>query len=247
MVTALTLVASLCVAFPVFPEVPVGQAPPPPEELPQPPPPPPLAEPVPTSPQARPLGEPYAPEVEVKTRRRYRLFEARALGTFTFPTNSSPAGRDFLVGVRGELDVLMISTIFIWDRQGISPINLDETVTETNFWNGLVGASVYATKHSRIRLLAGLSSVSNDTSAVFGPSVGFTARAGIPILSIEGAMLYTPAGFQQFDGRIEAVARLLIFELRAGYRGRWIETDLTGNRPFVLPSGGFTVSAGLAF
>jgi len=261
MVHTLTLVASLCVAFPDVPVGPAtapdlnwetyqqGASPPPPPgtqeplPVPPPPPPPPLVPAELDSP-----GDAVPPDPETLTvEPKVRPVEASALATVTFPISDDPAGRDFLVGVRGELDAYFISAMFIWDRQGISPISLDETVTETNFWNGVIGTSVYAGKYGRIRLLVGLSSVSNADTAVFGPTFGGTVRFGIRYISVEAGALYTPAGFRQFDGRIEAVARVVIFEVRAGYRGRWIETEETNDRPFVLPTGGFTVSLGFTF
>lgn len=184
---------------------------------------------------------------EDEKKRRRRAFELRALATLTLPLRDGTGTGDFLLGARGELDIGFVSALFIWDRQGFTPISLSETLTPTSYWNGLLGASVWATRNSRIRVLGGVSAVNDNREARFGPTLGATVRLGIPIISIEGAALYTPVGFQQFDGRIEAVLRLLIFELRGGYRGRWIDTERSFNRPAVEPSGGPTLSLGLVF
>jgi hypothetical protein len=173
----------------------------------------------------------------------------RALGTVTIPMGSTrESQRDFLLGVRGELDIKYFSALFSWDRQGFSPISLDETLTETSYWNGLVGGSVWATRYHRVRVLGGISAVSDYRKGTYGPTIGTTARFGIPIVAIEGAVLYTPfGGFQQVDGRMELVVRLLIVELRGGYRARWVEMKRPFDQPFADDSGGWTFSAGLVF
>ena len=224
---------------------PAGEQPPiPPSE----PPPPPLP---PTDPVLPPPPEPIVPALPaprpVVKERIGPPIDFRVLGTLTLPmwatANNQP---NFLVGLRSEFDISYFSMLFRWDRQGLSPVSLSETFIETSYWNGLVGGSVWATKGNRIRFLGGVSAINDYYGAKVGPTIGSTVRLGLPIIGVEGGVLYTPIGFTQFDGRIEAVLTLFIFELRAGYRGRWIEVRNVSDPP-VVPSGGFTISAGLVF
>lgn len=182
------------------------------------------------------------------------VYQIRALATATLPVRTeNTRGRqgtgEFLVGARLELDILRASLIFSWDRGGLTPISLSETLTDTNYWNGLIGPSVWVTRHGRIRLLGGLSAVSTPRAVQFGPTLGLTARLGIPVISVEGAVLYTPIGFMQVDARAELVLRLLIFEVRGGYRGRLLDTERSGagEQVPVESTGGPTVSLGLVF
>lgn len=222
------------------PPLPPAEPPPPPlppaEVLPPPPPPPPPEPLVPALPERKVVKERVGPPIDF-----------RILGTLTFPMweteNNQP---NFLLGLRSEFDISYFSALFSWDRQGYSPLSLSETFVETSYWNGLIGGSVWATKGNRIRFLGGVSAISDYYGAKVGPTLGSTVRLGIPIIGVEGAVLYTPVGFTQFDGRIEAVLTLFIFELRAGYRGRWIEVRNVSDPP-VVPSGGFTLSLGLVF
>ena len=97
-------------------------------------------------------------------------------------------------------------------------------------------------------LLGGVSAISSNRFSQFGPSLGATVRVGIPVISAELAAIYTPVGFRQLDARAELVLRLLILELRGGYRARWIE--MVGPDRFTMPvepTGGLSVSAGLVF
>ncbi len=182
-------------------------------------------------------------------RKTYDTFTVRALATTILPmrARNGETGGEFLIGLRGELDVKRLSFLFSWDQGGVTPISLSDALTETSYWNGLLGASVWATSYSRIRVLGGMSAVSTAREARFGPSVGATMRFGIPVVSIEGGVIYTPIGFQQVDARAELVARLLIFEARGGYRARWVDTSRSADRPIVEPTGGPTVSLGLIF
>ena len=182
-------------------------------------------------------------------KKTYDKFAVRALATTILPMRARDrsTGGEFLIGLRGELDVRRLSFLFSWDQGGVTPISLSDTLTETSYWNGLLGASVWATRHSRIRVLGGMSAVSTAREARFGPSVGATMRFGIPVVSIEGGVIYTPIGFQQVDARAELVVRLLIFEARGGYRARWVDTSRSADRPIVEPTGGPTVSLGLIF
>lgn len=184
-----------------------------------------------------------------RKKKTYDKFQLRALATTILPMRSRDriSGGEFLIGLRGELDVKRLSFLFSWDQGGVTPISLSDTLTETSYWNGLLGASVWATKYSRIRVLGGLSAVSTAREARFGPSVGATVRLGIPVVSIEGGVIYTPIGFQQVDARAELVVRLLIFEARGGYRARWVDTARSNDRPIVEPTGGPTISLGLIF
>lgn len=186
---------------------------------------------------------------KANTKESYDRFQLRALATAILPMRArgQETGGEFLVGVRGELDVRRLGFLFGWDRGGISPISLNEPLTETSYWNGLLGASVWATKYSRIRLLGGVSAVSSPRAVRFGPSVAATLRLGIPVVSIEGGVIYTPVGFQQLDARAELVVRLLIFEARGGYRARWVDTSRSADGPAVEPTGGLSVSLGLIF
>lgn len=184
----------------------------------------------------------------------YPVFQLRALATATLPVSTQDTrGRqgtgEFLVGARLEVDLLRASMIFSWDRGGLTPISLSETLTDTNYWNGLIGPSLWITKHSRIHMLGGLSAVSTPRAVQFGPTLGMTVRVGIPVISVEGAALYTPVGFMQLDARAEAVIRLLIFEVRGGYRGRLVDTERSqgGEQVPVESTGGPTISLGLVF
>lgn len=182
-------------------------------------------------------------------KKTYDTFQLRALATTILPMRAreGTTGGEFLIGVRGELDVRRLSFLFSWDQGGVTPISLSDALTDTSYWSGLLGASVWATKYSRIRVLGGMSAVSTPREVRFGPSVGATMRFGIPVVSIEGGVIYTPVGFQQVDARAELVVRLLIIEARGGYRGRWVDTSRSADRPIVEPTGGPTVSLGLIF
>jgi hypothetical protein len=184
----------------------------------------------------KPSGEHLGPPIDF-----------RVLGTVTFPNAFMADNKDnFLVGLRSEFDISYFSAMFMWDRQGYSPISLSETFVETSYWNGLIGGSVWATRGNRIRFLGGISAINDYYSAKVGPTIGTTLRFGLPIIGVEGAVLYTPVGFTQVDGRVEAVLTLFIFELRAGFRGRYIQRREISDPP-VYSSGGFTVSLGLVF
>lgn len=199
-----------------------------------------------------------------------RPFEVRVLATTTLPMRIArvPSSGDLLVGLRGELDIGHASALFSWDRGAASIFNWRDSLTPTSYWNGLIGPTVWATRHSRIRLLAGLSAVSTSqayasvssgsivtsgavatrrSGVQFGPTLGATVHLGIPVLSLEGAVLYTPVSFQQVDARAEVVLRLLILELRGGYRARWIDTSRSTTQVPVEPVYGPTFSVGLAF
>ncbi len=182
-------------------------------------------------------------------KKTYDTFQLRALATAILPMRArdGSTGGEFLIGVRGELDVKRLSFLFSWDQGGVTPISLSDTLADTSYWNGLLGASVWATKHSRVRVLGGMSALSTPREARFGPSIAATVRLGVPIVSIEGAVIYTPIGFQQVDARAELVVRLLIIEARGGYRARWVDTSRSADRPIVEPTGGPTVSLGLIF
>ncbi|MDP2271674.1 MAG: hypothetical protein Q8N23_01450 [Archangium sp.] len=184
-----------------------------------------------------------------KKKKSYDRFQLRALATTILPMRArdGSTGGEFLIGVRGELDVRRLSFLFSWDQGGVTPLSLSEPLADTSYWNGLLGASVWATKHSRVRVLGGMSALSTSREARFGPSIGTTVRLGVPVVSIEGAVIYTPVGFQQVDARGELVLRLLIFEARGGYRARWVDTSRSADRPVVEPTGGPTVSLGLIF
>lgn len=195
--------------------------------------------------------------------------EFRALATTTLPMDigAVKSSGDLLVGLRGELDIGHASALFSWDRGAASLFNWRNTLTPTSYWNALIGPSVWATKHNRIRLLGGVSAISstrttatvinNSTGASatvgvpgraqFGPTLGATVHLGIPVLGIEGAVLYTPVSFMQVDARAELVLRLLIFEVRGGYRARWIDTSRINDRVPVESVYGPTVSLGLVF
>lgn len=183
-----------------------------------------------------------------RLRRGLPALEVRALGTATAPVDSIRLGvGEFMVGVRGEVDVQRVGGVFSYDRVGDTP-RFEATLRETDYWNGLVSYSPRMTAFSRVRLMAGASAVSGaGADASFGPTVGTTVHLGIPILALELAGLYTPLGFRQLDGRAEGVMRLAFFELRAGYRARWIDTSTAPDAPPVEPVGGPTASFGLVF
>lgn len=207
--------------------------------------------------------------MEKKKRNAARSVEFRALATTTLPMDIGvvKSSGDMLVGLRGELDIGHASALFSWDRGASSLFNWRNTLTPTSYWNALIGPSVWATRHNRIRLLGGVSAISsgrttatvsnNDTGAStgvsvpgraqFGPTLGATVHLGVPVIGIEAAVLYTPVTFQQVDARAELVLRLLIFELRGGYRARWIDTSRINDRVPVESVYGPTVSLGLVF
>lgn len=206
---------------------------------------------------------------EKKNRNTAPGVEFRALATTTLPMSIGAvrSSGDLLVGLRGELDIGHASALFSWDRGAASLFNWRNTLTPTSYWNALIGPSVWATKHNRIRLLGGVSAISssrttatvinNGTGASttvgvpgrvqFGPTLGATVHLGIPVIGIEGAVLYTPVSFMQVDARVELVLRLLIFEVRGGYRARWIDTSRIDDRVPVESVYGPTVSLGLVF
>lgn len=195
--------------------------------------------------------------------------EFRALATATLPLDIGAvrSSGDLLVGLRGELDIGHASALFSWDRGAASLFNWRNTLTPTSYWNALIGPSVWATKHNRIRLLGGVSAITSSRTtatvinnnsgasttvgvpggAQFGPTIGATVHLGIPVISIEGAVLYTPVSFMQVDARAELVLRLLIFEVRGGYRARWVDTSRINDRVPVESVYGPTVSLGLVF
>ena len=262
----------------VQPVVPVPPAEPPAEfdaDAPRPPPEPP-AELDPNAPRAltpRERAERDHTDEDLAHEKRLknaaRPFEIRVLATTTLPMNIAGvrSSGDLLVGLRGELDIGHASALFSWDRGASSLFNWTNTFTPTSYWNALIGPSVWATRHNRIRLLGGVSAISagrstatviNDNTgasstatvpggAQFGPTLGATVHLGIPVISIEGAVLYTPVTFMQVDARLEAVLRLLIFEVRGGYRARWIDASHLNDRVPVESIYGPTVSLGLVF
>ena len=267
MLTTLALLSSLSLgqSLPITfaQEVPWEEAPPPPPveepEWPEPPPPPPFGTPEAQGsvPQAdREVGslksEVSRDELEdakeaerVEKRRTPPLLQIRALGTATAPVESARLGLgEFMIGVRGEVDVRRFGVLGVYDRVGDTP-RPGGTLRETHYWNAMAGYAPWATRYHRLRLMGGVSGVTSDTTTRVGPTLGSTLRVGVPVVALEGGVFYTPAGFQQVDGRIEAVLRLLIVELRAGFRGRWV--DLATEDVPVEPTGGPTVSLGLVF
>lgn len=198
-----------------------------------------------------------------------RAFELRVLATTTLPMNISgvPSSGDWLFGLRGEFDLGHASTLFSWDHGAASLFNWSDTRFPTSYWDAMIGPSVWATRHNRIRLLGGVSAISSPgtnspviTSGTtsgstvratrgvqFGPTIGATVHLGIPIISVEAAVLYTPIGFRQVDARAEAVLRLFVVELRGGYRARWVDSSLSATEIPVEPIYGPTFSLGLVF
>lgn len=259
MLTTLALVSSLSLAqsLPITyaQEVPWEEAPPPPPveepEWIEPPPPPPFGTPeaqgsVPQADREAGAVQRDARREELEEKRRTPpLLQVRALGTATAPIESARLGLgEFMIGVRGEVDVRRFGFLGVYDRVGDTP-RPGGTLRETHYWNAMAGYAPWATRYHRLRLLGGVSGVTSDTTTRVGPTFGSTLRVGVPVIALEGGVFYTPAGFQQVDGRIEAVLRLLVVELRAGFRGRWV--DLATEDVPVEPTGGPTVSLGLVF
>lgn len=216
----------------------------------------------------RALREAEAQRAQHRAHHAAPPLQFRVLATTTIPVSIGdldPSG-DLLVGLRGELDFGHVSALFSWDRGASSIFDWDDTVIPTSYWNGLIGPSVLASRHNRIRLLGGVSAISIservtavvpsdggepstvtlDRGVTLGPTLGATARIGTPFIGLEGAFLFTAVGFRQVDARVEAVLRLFIFEARGGFRARWVDS-YRGDRVPVESVYGPTVSLGLSF
>ena len=276
MVSSLLLVSFLTLGQ--FPEVPVGPPPlPPPEEAP-------LLPPDQAAPEhsddeaareraaleeADPTPDDDDWAEEKKRASSAPPFQIRALATTTIRMSlrDVPSSGDWLFGVRAELDIGYASALFSWDHATASLFDLSAARIPTSYWNAVLGPTVWATRHNRIRLLGGLSAVSSSGtgSAVintgttggdtvratrgvqFGPTLGTTVHLGIHIISVEAAVLYTPIGFRQVDARGEVVLRVFVIELRGGYRARWVDSSQSATEVPVEPIYGPTVSLGLVF
>lgn len=197
MLSTLLLVASL--QFGGFPEVPVGPVSPPvaQEDEEQPAPPPPPAEPPADDLDAdeaaaardRAARERAIRDQELeeedwakeKKRNAAPAVEFRALATTTLPMDvgNFRSSGDALVGLRGELDIGHFSALFSWDRGAAEVFNWRNTFRPTSYWNGLIGPSVWATRHNRIRLLCGLSAISSNrtTATIIDDSTGASSSA----------------------------------------------------------------------
>jgi hypothetical protein len=165
------------------------------------------------------------------------FWQVTALATANIPLSLD--GAAFLYGLRGEIDVWRLSVVATFDRTGTTPF----TMSETRSWNGLAGASVVATKNFRARLLGGVSALTTDTSAVFAPSAGATARVSWKFIGLEGAVTGSFGAFRQVDARAELVLQGGIVELHGGYRARLVEVK-DGEGVLVA---GPTVALGLSF
>ncbi|MFZ5443553.1 MAG: hypothetical protein ACOZQL_26340 [Myxococcota bacterium] len=191
-----------------------------------------------------------APEVKQETpkkpepERDFPLWQVTALATANVP--SSLDGSDFLLGLRGELDVWRIGAVVSFDRTGTTPL----TMSDTRHWTGLAGYAVLLNRWVRVRALGGVSALTTDTSSTFGPSVGVTARVGWAFLGAEAAAVFTPVGFRQLDVRAEGILKGGVFELHAGYRARFLDASATGTLETMFsnaPVAGPHVAVGLSF
>lgn len=205
--------------------------------------PPPLVSADVDAPPPTPVAEVTAPPRDDK--HAADSWQVAALATAIVPTSLD--GAPFVFGLRGELDVFRVSGVFTFDRGGVTPFN----VAQTNEWTGLLGFSAINNKYARVRLQGGLSALSADTfTARFGPSLGVTARAGLPVISAEVAALFTPVGgLRQFDARAELVLRGGVFELHGGYRVRFYDAAEAGTLDALFtstPLAGPSIAVGLS-
>ncbi len=171
-------------------------------------------------------------------------WQVTALATANVPL--ALTGSDFLLGLRGEVDVWRISALLTFDRTGTTPL----TIAETRHWTGLLGSSLVLNKYARVRALGGVSALSTDTTSQFGPSLGTTARIGWSFLAAEAGVVFTPFGFRQLDARVEAVLKGGVFELHAGYRARFVDASATGTLATLLgsaPVAGPSIALGVSF
>lgn len=205
--------------------------------------PPPLVSADVDAPPPTPVAEVVAPPREDK--HAAPLWQATALATAIVPTSfdSTP----FVFGMRGELDVWRISGVFTFDRGVVTPF----TMAQSNEWTGLLGFSAINNTYARVRVQGGLSALTADTfTARFGPSLGVTARAGLPVISAEVAALFTPVGgLRQFDARAELVLRGGVFELHGGYRVRFYDAAEAGTLDALFtstPLAGPSIAVGLS-
>lgn len=173
-------------------------------------------------------------------------WQVAALGTAIVPLNIN--GAAFVFGMRGELDIFRVGAMFTFDRSAVTPF----TVGQTNEWTGLLGYSLINNKYVRIRAQGGMSALSGDNIAArFGPSVGVTARAGLPVIAAEVGTIFTPVGgMRQLDARAELVLRGGVFELHGGYRVRFYDASDAGTLSSLFstaPVAGPSVAIGLTF
>lgn len=173
-------------------------------------------------------------------------WQVAALGTAIVPLNIN--GAAFVFGMRGELDIFRVGAMFTFDRAGVTPF----TIGQTNEWTGLLGYSLINNKYARIRMQGGLSALSGDNIAArFGPSVGLTARAGLPVIAAEVGAIFTPVGgMRQLDARAELVLRGGVFELHGGYRVRFYDAADAGTVSTLfstVPVAGPSIAVGLTF
>lgn len=173
-------------------------------------------------------------------------WQVAALGTAIVPLDLN--GARFVFGLRGELDVLRVGVMFTFDRAAVTPF----TMNQTNEWTGLLGFSGLNNKWVRVRLQGGLSALSGDgVTTRFGPSLGLTARAGLPVIAAEVGAIFTPVGgMRQLDARAELVLRGGVFELHGGYRVRFYDASDAGTVQTLfatVPVAGPSIALGLTF
>jgi hypothetical protein len=172
------------------------------------------------------------------------FWQVTALATANVPLALN--GSDFLFGFRGEVDVWRISALVSLDRRGMTPFSMSDIQT----WNGLLGASVVATKSFRLRALGGVGVLATESTATFAPTLGTTARVGWKWIALEGALHASAGAFRQLDARAELVLHGGVVELHAGYRVRLIDPTPGGSVETLFataPVSGPCVALGLSF
>lgn len=172
------------------------------------------------------------------------LWQVTALATANVPT--ALEGSDFLLGLRGELDVWRIGALVTFDRTGTTPL----TLADTRHWTSLLGYSVLHTPFLRVRALGGLSALTTDTTSSFAPALGATARLHWRFLGLEAAATFNPFGFRQLDARLEAILSGGLFELHVGYRVRLLDASAKGTLETLFastPVAGPSIALGVSF
>jgi hypothetical protein len=149
-------------------------------------------------------------------------YAIKALGTATVPLSFN--GAEFMLGVRGELDIFRVSALISYDRAGTTPFTLSDTAQ----WTGLVGVSCIATSWARVRILGGVSALAATTTSL-GATVALTGRIGFSFIAQDAAVTFAPVGsLKLLDARAGLVLKAGPVELQGGYRARFVDASATG-------------------